>query len=43
MALSERDRISVDLRGLKATLLERARVRGVSPSQLGSPAVDGGA
>ena len=29
-----RDRISVDLRGLKAPLFERARARGVSPSGL---------
>jgi hypothetical protein len=34
MAPSSRDRISVDLRGLKAALFERARVRGVSPSEL---------
>ena len=34
MAPSSRDRISVDLRGLKATLFERARVRGCSPSGL---------
>ena len=34
MAPSSRDRISVDLRGLKAPLFERARARGVSPSEL---------
>ena len=34
MAPSSRDRISVDLRGLKAALFERARSRGVSPSDL---------
>lgn len=34
MAPSSRDRISVDLRGLKATLLDRARALGVSPSGL---------
>jgi len=34
MAPSSRDRISVDLRGLKAPLFERARVLGVSPSGL---------
>lgn len=34
MAPSSRDRISVDLRGLKAALFERARARGVSPSDL---------
>ena len=34
MTPSSRDRISVDLRGLKAPLFERARVRGVSPSGL---------
>ena len=34
MAPSSRDRISVDLRGLKAPLFERARARGVSPSGL---------
>ncbi len=33
MAPSPRDRISVDLRGLKAALLARARARGVSPSE----------
>ncbi len=33
MALSSRDRISVDLRGLKAALLERARVCGLSSSE----------
>jgi hypothetical protein len=32
MASSSRDRISVDLRGLKAALIEHARVLGVSPS-----------
>ena len=35
MTPSSRDRISVDLHGLKATLFERARARGVSPSRLG--------
>lgn len=34
MAPSSRDRISVDLRGLKAPLFEQARARGVSPSEL---------
>jgi len=34
MEPSSRDRISVDLHGLKAALLERARARGVSPSRL---------
>jgi hypothetical protein len=34
MAPSSRDRISVDLRGLKAELVEQARARGVSPSDL---------
>ena len=34
MAPSSRDRISVDLRGLKARLFEQARARGVSPSGL---------
>ncbi len=34
MTPSSRDRISVDLRGLKAALFERARGRGVSPSDL---------
>jgi hypothetical protein len=34
MAPSSRDRISVDLRGLKAALFERARADGVSPSTL---------
>ncbi len=34
MTPSSRDRISVDLRGLKAPLFERARARGVSPSDL---------
>lgn len=33
MAPSSRDRISVDLCGLKAALLERARARGLSPSE----------
>jgi hypothetical protein len=33
MALASRDRISVDLRGLKVALLERARARGSSPSE----------
>ena len=32
MARSSRDRISVDLRGLKAALIERARAQGASPS-----------
>ena len=32
MAPSSRDRISVDLRGLKAALIERARAQGASPS-----------
>ena len=32
MAPSSRDRISVDLRGLRAALFEQARARGVSPS-----------
>jgi hypothetical protein len=32
VAFSSRDRISVDLRGLKAALIERARVHGASPS-----------
>jgi hypothetical protein len=32
MAASSRDRISVDLRGLKAALLERSQARGQSPS-----------
>jgi uncharacterized protein (DUF1778 family) len=32
MAPSSRDRISVDLRGLKAALIERARAHGASPS-----------
>jgi hypothetical protein len=32
MALAVRDRISVDLRGLKAALFDQARARGVSPS-----------
>jgi hypothetical protein len=32
MASSSRDRISVDLRGLKPALIERARMLGVSPS-----------
>lgn len=34
MAPSNRDRISVDLRGLRAALFEQARARGVSPSDL---------
>jgi hypothetical protein len=34
MAPSSRDRISVDLHGLKAALFERARALGVSPSGL---------
>jgi hypothetical protein len=34
MAPSSRDRISVDLHGLKAVLFEQARARGVSPSGL---------
>jgi len=34
MAPSSRDRISVDLRGLKAALVERSRARGVCPSDL---------
>jgi len=34
MAPTSRDRISVDLRGLKAALFERARARGISPSDL---------
>jgi hypothetical protein len=34
MAPSTRDRISVDLRGLKAALFEQARARGISPSEL---------
>ncbi len=34
MTRSSRDRISVDLRGLKAPLFERASARGVSPSGL---------
>jgi len=34
MAPSSRDRISVDLHGLKAALFEQARARGVSPSGL---------
>ena len=32
MPASSRDRISVDLQGLKAALVDQARVRGVSPS-----------
>jgi hypothetical protein len=32
MAPSSRDRISVDLRGLKSALIERARAQGASPS-----------
>ena len=34
MAPSSRDRISVDLRGLRAVLLDQARARGVTPSDL---------
>lgn len=34
MEPSSRDRISVDLHGLKATLMERAQVLGLSPSHL---------
>lgn len=34
MARATRDRISVDLRGLKAALRERAQLAGVSPSEL---------
>lgn len=34
MTPSSRDRISVDLRGLRPVLFEQARVRGVSPSTL---------
>ena len=34
MTPSSRDRISVDLRGLKAALFEQARARGVSPSDV---------
>jgi hypothetical protein len=34
MAPSSRDRISVDLRGLKAALVARARAQGVSPSDV---------
>ena len=34
MTPSSRDRFSVDLRGLKATLFEQARARGLSPSHL---------
>ena len=34
MAPSSRDRISVDLRGLRAALLDQARDRGVTPSDL---------
>ena len=34
MARSSRDRISVDLHGLKAALIERAQVVGMSPSEL---------
>ena len=34
MAPSSRDRISVDLHGLKAALFERAQALGVSPSGL---------
>jgi len=39
MAPSSRDRISVDLHGLKAVLFEQARARGVSPSRLVRDAV----
>ena len=34
MTPSSRDRISVDLHGLRAALFERARARGISPSKL---------
>jgi hypothetical protein len=34
MARTSRDRISVDLRGLRAALFEQARTRGISPSDL---------
>ena len=34
MTPSSRDRISVDLRGLRAPLFEQARARGISPSDL---------
>ena len=34
MATSSRDRISVDLHGLRTALFERARARGTSPSKL---------
>ena len=34
MARTSQDRISVDLRGLRAALFEQARTRGVSPSDL---------
>jgi hypothetical protein len=34
MTPSSRDRISVDLRGLRAALFDRARGQGVSPSEL---------
>ena len=34
MTPSSRDRISVDLRGLRAALLDQARARGVTPSDL---------
>jgi len=34
MARSSRDRISVDLRGLRAALLEQARAHGLRPSDL---------
>jgi len=34
MTPSSRDRISVDLRGLRAALFEQARARGISPSDL---------
>jgi hypothetical protein len=39
MAPSSRDRISVDLRGLKAALVERARAHGASPSDFVRAAV----
>ena len=34
MAASSRDRISVDLNGMRAVLFEQARARGTSPSRL---------
>ncbi|MBK7615632.1 MAG: hypothetical protein IPJ08_14585 [Burkholderiales bacterium] len=40
MARSSRDRISVDLQGLKAALLERAQEAGASPSDLVRAAVE---